>query len=690
MCWVYEDDDDLRRGRPGVPRRRAGPRRAAAVRRRAGDREPADAGPAHDLAALIARGAVETLTLAEVYAAGGPFRPERQLAYYDAATRRALDDGYRGLRVLAEVSDLAADAGRRARAGPLGAAGRRRTPRSGSGFSAMCAYRADLAREALADVAVRAPAGPRPPGGVLVPAVRRRRPARPGRQRGRVQRRPAGAGAAPRRRCRDGGVVLDVAALEFVDVAGCRVLARWAAGLRRAVGAAGGHRLVGAAAPDVAAPRPRPGGAGDVHGSARVTAVVAERPLRARGDVLPRRRGLPGRAAAVRPRGAGAGRGRRGRRAPPPAGPAPRRARQRRRDVEFLDMADIGANPARIIGVWADVLDRHTGAGRRLRGVGEPAFPGRRTAELAECKLHELLLNHAFDDGPGWRLLCPYDQEHLPRAVTQGALRTHPVRSTSGTRLPSDAYAAGRARRGVRRAAARARATPSCAAATAPGDIPATRRTVAQWARSCGLPEERVEVLELAASELATNSVRHGGGTGTVAMWLERGRRRRPVHRRRHRARPADRPADPAAGLRRRPRALPASTSSATWSRCARRTAGRRSASSPGSDAGLARPGGPGVDEPRRDVADLGVASPSRRWVSAWNAWSAVSLKRSIRMPLAWSITARDASAASQVLGPVQRALVDEHVAGDDGSVGGEPPGELAGSARRRPRGCRA
>ena len=112
-------------------------------------------------------------------------------------------------------------------------------------------------------------------------------------------------------------------------------------------------------------------------------------------------------------------------------------------DVEFLDMADIGANPARIIGVWADVLDRHTGAGRRLRGVGEPAFPGRRTAELVECKLHELLLNHAFDDGPGWRLLCPYDQEHLPRAVTQGALHTHPVRSTSGTRLPSDAYATG-------------------------------------------------------------------------------------------------------------------------------------------------------------------------------------------------------------------------------------------------------
>ena len=190
--------------------------------------------------------------------------------------------------------------------------------------------------------------------------------------------------------------------------------------------------------------------------------------------------------------------------------------------VEFLDMAEIGANPARIIGVWASALDRHTTAGRRLRGVGEPAFPGRRGAEFVECRLHEILLNHAFDDGPGWRLLCPYDRGHLPRAVTQAALRTHPVRSTSTTRLPSDAYVA------AGHVAAFAERLPEPGDAVlrgvyGPRDIPATRRTVVQWARSCGLSAERVEVLALAASELATNSVRHGGGTGTLAMWVDDG-----------------------------------------------------------------------------------------------------------------------------------------------------------------------
>jgi anti-sigma regulatory factor (Ser/Thr protein kinase) len=189
--------------------------------------------------------------------------------------------------------------------------------------------------------------------------------------------------------------------------------------------------------------------------------------------------------------------------------------------VEFLDMADIGANPARIIGVWATALDEHTRAGRQLRGVGEPAFHGRREAELVECELHELLLNHAFDGGPAWRLLCPYDEERLPREVTRRALHTHPIRSTAADRQPSALYDAG-----YTDAFSTTLPVPADAVLRGdfgPGDVPGTRRTVAQYARRCGLSEEQVKVLELAASELATNSIRHGGGAGSVAMWLEPG-----------------------------------------------------------------------------------------------------------------------------------------------------------------------
>jgi anti-sigma regulatory factor (Ser/Thr protein kinase) len=190
--------------------------------------------------------------------------------------------------------------------------------------------------------------------------------------------------------------------------------------------------------------------------------------------------------------------------------------------VQWFDMNEIGGNPGRIIAVWAAVLEAATTAGRVLRGVGEPAFAGRQDAELLECQLHELLLNRAFDGGPAWRLLCPYDEDQLPAAVTSAALLAHPVRSTSRTRASSPDFAA----RGDLEAFAAPLPAPSGAALRGvfgAGDVPATRRTVAQYAGSCGLPPDRVEVLELAASELATNSVRHGGGTGTVAMWLEPG-----------------------------------------------------------------------------------------------------------------------------------------------------------------------
>jgi hypothetical protein len=111
----------------------------------------------------------------------------------------------------------------------------------------MCAYRADLPREALADNAsvhplVRAPAEV----SSLRLFVDGRRLA------------PAGTvdafssdrlgrllSSAP---VSDDGAVLDLAALEFLDVAACRVLARWALGLAarsvpvRVVGSSALHR----------------------------------------------------------------------------------------------------------------------------------------------------------------------------------------------------------------------------------------------------------------------------------------------------------------------------------------------------------------------------------------------------------------------------------------------------------------
>ena len=187
---------------------------------------PRDAGRARSR-----EGAVETLTLAEAYEAAGDFLPERQLAYYDAATRRALDAGYRGLRVIAEVSDLAADPARRADlvrwehlADDYAA--------HGPGFSAMCAYRADLGpprRSPTSRRCTRWSTPPRrsPPSGcsssddrlVLAGSVDTFSSDRLARALADDHGRPATV------------VVLDLTALEFIDVGRLPVLARWAAGL---------------------------------------------------------------------------------------------------------------------------------------------------------------------------------------------------------------------------------------------------------------------------------------------------------------------------------------------------------------------------------------------------------------------------------------------------------------------------
>src|SRR5581483_6641078 len=64
--------------------------------------------------------------------------------------------------------------------------------------------------------------------------------------------------------------------------------------------------------------------------------------------------------------------------------------------VHFLDMFEIGRNPAHIIPAWRDFLTAHSGSGRTVRGIGEPIWAARSDVELIECQRHESLLNLAF------------------------------------------------------------------------------------------------------------------------------------------------------------------------------------------------------------------------------------------------------------------------------------------------------
>ncbi len=111
-----------------------------------------------------------------------------------------------------------------------------------------------------------------------------------------------------------------------------------------------------------------------------------------------------------------------------------------RSEVLFVDMTELGHNPARIIPGWRRFLDDHCVEGRPVRGVGEPIWPGRRPTEVLEAQLHEALLNVAVDpDTPMW-LRCPYDMTALTEAELAEAARSHPILVESGDLRGSRSY----------------------------------------------------------------------------------------------------------------------------------------------------------------------------------------------------------------------------------------------------------
>jgi anti-sigma regulatory factor (Ser/Thr protein kinase) len=189
--------------------------------------------------------------------------------------------------------------------------------------------------------------------------------------------------------------------------------------------------------------------------------------------------------------------------------------------VRFLDMPNVGKNPARIMPAWRDFVAEHADSSVRLRGIGEPIWRGRSSAELVECGHHESLLNLAFADARGFWLLCPYDIDTLAADVVVDAKRNHPYVANGHVSHLSRGYR-----------------DPEVAPGPFDGELPPpetetdvlpfrkdtlrdVRTFVAGRAQRAGLAKDRVDELVLSISELAANSIVHAGGRGTLCVWQE-------------------------------------------------------------------------------------------------------------------------------------------------------------------------
>lgn len=188
--------------------------------------------------------------------------------------------------------------------------------------------------------------------------------------------------------------------------------------------------------------------------------------------------------------------------------------------VAFVDMLALGRNPACIIPAWIEFVQTQGSNGQAVRGIGEPAWPGRSGVENVECGHHESLLNLAFEDAEAFRLLCPYDASQLPGDVLAEARHNHPWITHEGE---CDQYLNPRDRPGPFVGELSAAAKSAREFAFSMSDLSAVRAFVAAQAREAGLDRHRALDLVVAMSELAANSVDHGGGTGEVRAWHEDG-----------------------------------------------------------------------------------------------------------------------------------------------------------------------
>jgi anti-sigma regulatory factor (Ser/Thr protein kinase) len=188
-------------------------------------------------------------------------------------------------------------------------------------------------------------------------------------------------------------------------------------------------------------------------------------------------------------------------------------------EVRFAEMEEVGRNPARIIPFWNEFLSEHAGPGRPARGIGEPVWQGRSAHELDECRRHERLLNLAFDGELSWSLLCPYDSRRLPDDALEAVAHCHPY--VSGNRTPEPVAAAHPRDAGVFAGALPVRPADAAMLSFDLHALGEARSLVGHEADLAGLGPERASDLITAASELAANSVAHGGGRGTIWAWRD-------------------------------------------------------------------------------------------------------------------------------------------------------------------------
>jgi anti-sigma regulatory factor (Ser/Thr protein kinase) len=181
-------------------------------------------------------------------------------------------------------------------------------------------------------------------------------------------------------------------------------------------------------------------------------------------------------------------------------------------DVRYVATDEHARNPA----LLTTLLDDFRAADdRRCVGVNEPAVPGRSPAAQQEARFGESVLNSHRLDSWDMSVVCLYDVVDVDADALECMRQTHP--EVRGAPTNPD-YRPG--------LAARWFASPlddprEPGREVGRADLAATRGLVREHAERGGLDADRREDFVLAANEIVTNSLLHGGGSCRLTLWAD-------------------------------------------------------------------------------------------------------------------------------------------------------------------------
>ena len=191
-------------------------------------------------------------------------------------------------------------------------------------------------------------------------------------------------------------------------------------------------------------------------------------------------------------------------------------------DASRLEVADPGAvytRPWHTFASYVGTVLAKAAAGEPILVVGEPPFATCDADDAADWLRVESALNTALD-GIAGLMICPYRRETAGDAVMLEMARVHPqLREEGGSHASADYVEPMAYLDEARTAVLPELGVPDVEMLFDVSTLYDLRRAVSFDVELAGLDPERVPEFAVAVNEVAANSVKHGGGGGTLRLW---------------------------------------------------------------------------------------------------------------------------------------------------------------------------